>query len=238
MQKKKKIALLVVGGMLLFCCFPVGCLTAIGGRAVGHALRAEEDSFVSEPSGIAGAANPSLPKGAKLGQMNQPVDVGDVRYTIISRRGQSAVGKRIFFDFLGEKAAKGATYVIVTYTIENLTKKPIETLLSDDLQLFDATGRQFLPSTSAETALMFSDGLGSLQTKEMYQRELQPGVPYTKHNVFEVPLDAVQTPGLMVVVPTPGSLEPHFHIEVQFDGHEPMRASEPAAPAPVYVPIN
>lgn len=247
-MQKKKIALGVCAGVLLFCCFPVGCLTVAGGRMVRSAFSSEPDPFLAEPlaipaaQGTTGSTNPSLPADAALAQMNQPIDFGDVRYTVLSRTGQSAVGRRIAFTFMGEKAAPGATYVIVTYTVENTGKQAVDFLVPPSVTLFDAKGRTFTSSSSAEVALMMGENLGFVPTKGLLTGELQPGVPLTVRNVFEVPLNSIQTPGLMVVVPAPDSDNPlnvGAHMTVRINGQDL------ATPTPVptsadryYVPIN
>ncbi len=129
--------------------------------------------------------------------LGQPFTLGKFRYTISERATLQSIGN----NFIQRQPQPGATFLIVTYTIENVGNET-ETALSSDFYLLDHLGRKFRTSSHAETALAMS----SNGQKDLILSELQPGVSKTTQQVFELPLQSVQTKGLKLMVPEKGFL--------------------------------
>ncbi|RKH21917.1 DUF4352 domain-containing protein [Corallococcus sp. CA041A] len=119
--------------------------------------------------------------------------LGDFAYIISGAQARTSVGNQL----VKEEASEGALFVVVSYVIENLGNAPA-TVVSDDFLLVDAKGRQFKPSSHANTALAMS---GS--RKDLLLSELNPGVKRTVKTAFEMPEAAIGA-GLKLVVPEKG----------------------------------
>ena len=74
---------------------------------------------------------------------------------------------------------------MVDYTIEN-QGNATSTALADDLRLRDAQGREFRPSSRANTALMMSG------EKDFLLSEVQPALKNAMKMEFELPADAAR----------------------------------------------
>ena len=121
--------------------------------------------------------------------------LGDYRYKISRTSDRSTVGN----EFFKETASSGARFLIVNYTIENLTNES-QTVMSDDFVLVDSKGRKFKPSSNANTALMTED-----DDKDFILSELQPGIPRKMASVFEIPAGALSG-SLTLEIPKKGFL--------------------------------
>jgi hypothetical protein len=126
--------------------------------------------------------------------INDEFQLGDYKYRITGAQRRSYVGN----EFINERAGYGATFVIVSYTIENCTNET-QTVLSEDFTLVDNNGREFRPSSSVNTALLADDN------KDFLLSELQPGIPRRMMVGFEVP-DSVALSDFALVVPEKGFL--------------------------------
>jgi len=118
--------------------------------------------------------------------------LGDYKYRIIDARQQTYVGN----EFINERASSRATFLIVSYTIENCTNET-QTVLSEDFTLVDGRGREFRPSSDVNTALLAGDD------KDFLVSELQPGIPRRMKVGFEVP-DSIPLSDFTLVVPEKG----------------------------------
>lgn len=133
--------------------------------------------------------------------------LGDFAYIISGAQARTSVGNQL----VKEEASEGALFIVVSYVIENLGNAPA-TVVSDDFLLVDAKGRQFKPSSHANTALAMSGG-----RKDLLLSELNPGVKRTVKTAFEVPEAAVGA-GLKLVVPEKGLLgSKTVEVALQFE---------------------
>lgn len=114
-------------------------------------------------------------------ELGKEFQLGDYKYKVISVEKRQQIGKEVFGEFVGERADAGATFVIVTYTIENCTNES-QTVLSDDFTLIDAQGRKYDTSSKVSTALMLHEG-----DKDFLLSQLQPGLPRRMQQGFELP---------------------------------------------------
>lgn len=112
-------------------------------------------------------------KNHKIGESFQ---LGDFNYSINNIQRTQFIGNR----FVSEQSNTGASFVIVTFSITNESNKT-KTVLTDDFKILDNRGREFQPSSRANTALVMSRG------KEFVLSELQPGIPQTIQTAFEIP---------------------------------------------------
>lgn len=127
-------------------------------------------------------------------RIGQAFTLGKFRYVITGRQTTQFIGNQ----FVNKRPGPGATFLIVSYTIENVSNETA-TSMTGDFQLIDSQGRKFTPSSNAETALAMTE-----ENQDWLLSQLQPGVPKAAKQVFEVPLASVQAPGLKLVVPEKG----------------------------------
>ena len=143
--------------------------------------------------------------------IGEEFQLGDYKYKVTRVEKKWQIGQEVFGEFTGEKAGSGATFVIVTYTIENCTKES-QTVLSDDFHLLDAQGRKFDTSSKISTALlMFAED------KDFILSQLQPGLPRQMQQGFELPNKSLES-DLTIVVPKKGfwsSGEAKITVKVQ-----------------------
>lgn len=131
------------------------------------------------------------PRQPKLGEAFK---LGDFTYTVKDVTSFTSVGTG-----LAEKhASEGARFVVVEFTIQNDTKSTA-TVMTDDFRIVDAQGREFRPSSEANTALVMSGG------KDLGLTELQPGLKKKISTAFEMP-DAAAKGAFTLVIPEKGLL--------------------------------
>ena len=121
-------------------------------------------------------------------RMGDEFTLGDYKYVVKSVYSTRVIGSQ----FMQETASDGATYVVVGYTIENCTNES-QTVLSEDFELVDAKGRNFSPSSDANTALLAEDN------KDFLISQLQPGIARSMKTAFEVPQSALDEPVTLVI---------------------------------------
>lgn len=114
-------------------------------------------------------------------QLNQPFSVDDIRYSFTRVDSKTAIGTN---QYTKETASPGATFIIVYYTVENLSKET-KTVLTSSFYLYDSKSRKFTSSSKGSTAL-------SAENKGMdfLLSQLQPGVAKNSAIVYEIPLEA------------------------------------------------
>lgn len=158
-----------------------------------HSDTTAEKGTVS-PKGGENAAR-DKPKG--MYAIGDTFTLGDFTYTINNVTTRRAIGTSAFGTFMGETASPGATFVIVSYTMENVGRES-QTVLSDDFQIQDGSGRTFKPSSKANVALLTES-----DDKDFLLSELQPGLPRAMQQAFELPEKALDAP-VTIVVPQKG----------------------------------
>ena len=135
------------------------------------------------------------PKTVAMYDIGQSVRLGDFSYTVDKVYAQKTIGDTSEFG-MGETASKGAIFVIVDFTIENMSNESA-TVMTDDFILVDARGRKFSTSSDATTALAFATDQDWILT------ELQPGLPAEQKTAFMIPENA-NAPGLHLIIPEKG----------------------------------
>jgi sRNA-binding protein len=120
--------------------------------------------------------------------MGEVFDLGGFRYRIVDVVASSLIGDR----YVNERPDGGAVFVIVTYDMENLGKES-RTVAADDLTLLDSGGREFSPSSRANTALAMTE-----HNKDFLLSQMQPGIVRRAKTAFEVPQSSAQ--GLILSV--------------------------------------
>ena len=141
------------------------------GNMGGESGRSGDTPISSSVASTSGLSNTT--DGYGIGDEFQ---LGDYKYRITDANRRSNVGNQ----FINEQASAGATFLIVSYTIENCTNKT-QTVLSEDFTLVDGKGREFRPSSDVNTALLAGED------KDFLLSELQPGIPRRMSVGFEVP---------------------------------------------------
>jgi hypothetical protein len=97
-----------------------------------------------------------------------------------------------------ETAEEGEKFVLVNFTIRN-DSNTTQQVRADDFKIKDQQGREFSNDSKASTALLFSGG-----KKDMFLREIQPGLTSKGVTVFRVPADVVKQP-MILLVPQKGA---------------------------------
>ena len=162
----------------------------------------EQSDTDSKPQATATVANPA-PTDSKTSSkgdvgIGDEFTLGSYKYVIRDASTRRDIGKFMFDRFMGEKASPGAKFVIIRYSIENCSSES-QTVLADDFILIDSQNRRFKASSKANTALTMYDS----DDKDFLLSELQPGVPRTMQQAFEVPEKALEQ-GLTLAVPKKG----------------------------------
>lgn len=121
--------------------------------------------------------------------------LGDFAYVVSGATRAKSVGKN---RFTKKEAPQGASFVIVSFTIENLGKETA-TALSDDFQIVDSQGRTFKSASKVNMALATSG------KKDLMLSQLQPGLPSEGLTGFIVPDAALEGP-IRLRVPEKGLL--------------------------------
>lgn len=115
--------------------------------------------------------------------------LGDYTYRITGYSVTSRVGS----GYSQDTAEAGAKFVLVNFTIRNDSNKT-QQVLADDFKIKDQQDRVFSNDSKATTALVMSGG-----KKDVFLREIQPGLTSKGVTVFRVPADVVQQPMLLQV---------------------------------------
>jgi hypothetical protein len=126
---------------------------------------------------------------AETKAMGEWFTLGGFRYRIMDVDGNTFIGNQV----VNERADNGAVFVIVSYDIENLGNKT-ETVMTDGTTLLDSEGREFRPSSRANTALLMT----SEHKRDFILSELQPGIVRKMRTAFELPQSSAQ--GLTLLV--------------------------------------
>jgi hypothetical protein len=128
-------------------------------------------------------------------RLNQDFQLGSFTYNVKSVEVAESVGS----GFAAKRAEEGVRFVLVKYAIRN-DGDSTQTVLADDFRIVDAKGREFSPSSDANTALAMSGG-----NKDVLVSELQPGIKKNTVTAFELPEDAA-TGTFTLVIPEKGLL--------------------------------
>lgn len=178
-----KIVLIVVGALVV--------LAVIRGMVGEEDRSSDRDSARSRDA--RSATRNEQPK-KQMYTIGQRFQLGDFAYTVDEVGEHETIGDVEFG--LGERAGKGGVFLVVAFTIENLTNET-QTVLTDDFELVDTRGRKYRASADATTALALNSG------QDWILAEIQPGLPADQLTAFEIPQNSV-TPGLYLVIPEKG----------------------------------
>lgn len=182
--------------------FAVCVLFAIIGAFSDKDKKAEssgaEASPVPKQTGTQEAKAPVTPPPPpqNVFQLGERFTLGEFAYIVTGMSGTSKIGKN---KYLRKEASEGALFIIVTYTIENMSNKTA-TVLADDFKIEDYKGRQFSPSSEVNTTLAMTG-----KNKDMFLSQIQPGLKREMMTGFEVPDDLVEG-GFALVIPEKGFL--------------------------------
>jgi len=193
------VTLAIVGGLALVVLAVVVKRVADSSHAPSslttHATSVTSTAAAELPIQAPTPQPPPAPPPPQLHGLNERVQLGNFAYVVSAINGLTELATA----FKVEKPEDGAMFIVVSYTIENLGNQT-ETVLADDFRLVDTQGRQFRPSSHANTAL-------ALQLKDtrkdLIVSELQPGIKHVMGTVFEVPLSVTKT-GFKIVIPDKG----------------------------------
>jgi len=164
---------------------------------VSQEERSSRPAEKPEASSAGGGSRVTPPKPKGTHAIGDTFTLGDFKYTINGVSARKAIGKTAFGRFMGETASPGATFVIVSYTMENVGSES-QTVLSDDFQIQDGANRTFKPSSKANVALLTESN-----DKDFLLSQLQPGLPRTMQQAFELPEKALESP-ITIVIPEKG----------------------------------
>ena len=180
-------------GFSILCC---GCMGLLGLGGSGGTGETPQTRSTASTSGHVEAGTPSKAKPSASSKdgpgINDEFQLGDYKYRITGAQQQGYVGN----EFMNERASAGATFLIVSYTIENCTNET-QTVLAEDFKLLDSKGREFRPSSDVNTALL-AEG-----DKDFLVSELQPGIPRRMKVGFEVP-NSIPISDFTLLVPEKG----------------------------------
>lgn len=96
---------------------------------------------------------------------------------------QSGTTSVVGNEFLNEKAGQGATFVVVVWTLKNISERGISgTSLPTDVYLYDASGQRYSRDFGATMAFTAAND----QIDSKLVSDLNPGVSTTEADVFEV----------------------------------------------------
>jgi hypothetical protein len=155
----------------------------------GEAL---SDNHESAPQPAPTASDDSSSSNIKMGQEFRQ---GDFSYKILKALAGQAL-TRSFQKPL--RAAEGADFVVIYYTIRNDGKESLDRWVSG-FKIQDAQGRQFATSSEVETEIEMQ----SHNRNDLFVKELHPGVARTLKAGFEIPKELIAQP-LTLLVPENG----------------------------------
>lgn len=136
-------------------------------------------------------------------RFGESLELGDYAYVVDQPRTETALGPSV----ARTEAGDGAVFIVVDYTIENMTKET-QTALTGDFKLRDYQDREFRASSEAETALAQSGDA------DFVVSELQPGLSREATTAFRVPEDVLEHP-ITLVIPEKG-LAGSGEVEIPF----------------------
>ena len=131
----------------------------------------------------------------KRPKLGQDFKLGDFTYNVKGVTSDIAVGN----GFAEKRASEGARFVVVEYTIVN-ESNATKTVLSNDFRMVDEKGREYRPSSEANTALAMSG-----HSKDLGLAEVQPGIKKKMTTAFEMP-EASTNGAVTLVIPEKGFL--------------------------------
>lgn len=179
----------VTGGLAIFLFLGFCCCGAAGDQSARERRAARPPEAVTAPARPALAPAPTPAPTPTVHRIGERFELGEYAYTVTEAKAAKWVGG----EYFGKAPQEGATFVVVRFKIENLTSKT-KTVLTDDFVLKDHRGREFRPSSEANTAIMLS---GS--DKDFIITEVQPGLSKPMKTAFEVPVDAVKFESTLIV---------------------------------------
>mgnify|MGYP006290705743 CR=1 FL=1 len=131
--------------------------------------------------------------------IGEPFILGDLRYKVVDAEQVSEIGNQLIG---GTESSADAAFLIISYEIENMSNET-KTVFTSNFHLNDGKGREFSPSTDAEVAMLMS---GSSNEQDFILDQLHPGITKEKKQAFELPDEALENPGLQLVVTDKGLL--------------------------------
>lgn len=181
----------------------IACFIGLGMcRAVINGSSRDTTTAAEEPRATTAAATATTTPTAARDTANQPAaspvptqappkvrepglgeefKLGSFTYTVKNVQLAGAVGS----GFSRKSASEGAMFVLVNFTIRNDSNET-ETVMTDDFRIIDAQGRQYQPSSDANTALIMSTG------KDLGITELHPGLKKSMTTAFEMPEESAK----------------------------------------------
>lgn len=112
---------------------------------------------------------------------DQPIILGDVQYTVHGFRFRNRIGR----GMVAEKPASGAVFVVVDYSVKNVSNSSF-TLWGNDMTLMDGKGRRYKESSKASLTL------AAEQKQQWLTMQLDPGIEERVKKVFQMPKPVAQ----------------------------------------------
>jgi|AntRauTorcE11897_2_1112592.scaffolds.fasta_scaffold10792_3 hypothetical protein len=168
--------------------------TQVAQKQADETTEVQDDETIdeqSENSTQEQATNEQTPQEEKL-KLGDSFRLGDFGYVVHDVQTTRKIGNQ----FISKEASANASFVIVSFEIENFSNET-ETVLTDDIKIKDQRGRTFSPSSDANTALSMSTD------KDFLLSELQPGIAKRTKTAFEVPTQVVNS-GFTIIIPEKG----------------------------------
>jgi hypothetical protein len=195
----------------------VFALVAVGIGALGYYLAVPRSlaSRLAANRDIADRTSSDSGTADKPYEIGQYFVLGSLGYVVNSASRMRSIGN----EFSAFSAGVGGSFVVVRYSITNLSNATV-TVLRDDLRLVDSKNREFRPSSNAQAGLAIS-----AKQIDFVFAEVQPGLVKEMATAFEVPLDALKSE-VALVIPKIGSGSTAARVVLEIANEEAARLAQ------------
>jgi len=117
-------------------------------------------------------------------------DVGQIakekkfEITLIEVQKRKQVGSYLMGEFFGSSPSSGGIYVVVSYKVKNISTKPVGVFSLPSIDLIDTNGTKYDSDLGASAYFA-----AEAESNAKVVSDLNPGLSYTDHEVFEVAND-------------------------------------------------
>lgn len=158
----------------------------------------EETSSASSGNGSAQVADQTSEKQQAAWKVGDVIKTEKFEITVSSVTNRGSVGG----EFMSEKAADGALFVVVNFKYKNITKEPITAFSMPDMKIIDPNGTEY---DEASGATAYYQAEINLNKKAV--SDLNPGITQKDATVFEVSRDLWKSKGWKLVIDADEDIE-------------------------------
>jgi len=158
----------------------------------------EETSSASSGNESAQVADQSAEKQQAAWKVGDSIKTGKFEIIVTSVSNRNSVGGQ----YMSEKPAEGAMFVVVNFKYKNITKEPITSFSFPDIKIIDPNGTDYDEATGA--TIYYHTEI-DLNKKSL--SDLNPGITQKDATVFEVSREMWKSKGWKLIIDADEDIE-------------------------------